>query len=538
MSEIHITRAVYQDTKETVSIDAVESGLQDNVVCACCGGKLIANKGQKKAWYFSHYFDEACVLAYETQLHLTAKEYFARVGKIPMPLEAGWVSPDVCAELKISAVQTEVYMDGRRPDLVVEVGSEQYWIEIANKHKCDASKVWDCRTHDKNVIEIDVSDCGHLDQFNSLQHCLVRIQSLNVCNDYLDEIASHTANKHETVRKQFEALMRSQKQLEENKFEQEKAEKSLEERLVTKQKKYEEHLEKMKLRESAQDEILAELERAIDVHKEHLCELETRKANLEIELNERSRLKLAELEERNKVTLEQLKAEFEVQWQQELISKREQFEHEMSEEFQRRFQIQSDIINAKKRAYEKYDSEIKILEHETVFLRAELEELVINKALIQQEQAKQIEQQIKPLIEQRNALLAEVTQLTSMVEEKLVEADLIDTYANNIAEVREFCLARSDYRHVLNQRVQKLNDIERRYTNLCDEYEEKYAKLDVMVKLANDFCNTFKQVIDISKQKEILSCFPEQLVQRINTRLIQRPRNAQEEIEDFERRSV
>ncbi len=27
MSEIHITRAVYQDTKETVSIDAVESGL-------------------------------------------------------------------------------------------------------------------------------------------------------------------------------------------------------------------------------------------------------------------------------------------------------------------------------------------------------------------------------------------------------------------------------------------------------------------------------------------------------------------------------
>ncbi|WP_052147651.1 hypothetical protein [Vibrio cholerae] len=161
----------------------------------------------------------------------------------------------------------------------------------------------------------------------------------------------------------------------------------------------------MKLRESAQDEILAELERAIDVHKEHLCELETRKANLENELNERSRLKLAELEEQNKVTLEQLKAELEVEWQQELISKREQFEHEMSEEFQRRFQIQSDIINAKKRAYEKYDSEIKILEHETVFLRAELEELVNNKALIQQEQAKQIEQQIKPLIEQRNVVV-------------------------------------------------------------------------------------------------------------------------------------
>ncbi|MGY3569341.1 competence protein CoiA family protein [Vibrio paucivorans] len=72
MSAIHITRAVYEATKEPVSIEDVSSGLQDNVVCACCGAKLVANKGKKRAWYFSHYFDEACALAYETQLHLTA----------------------------------------------------------------------------------------------------------------------------------------------------------------------------------------------------------------------------------------------------------------------------------------------------------------------------------------------------------------------------------------------------------------------------------------------------------------------------------
>ncbi|MDE1311372.1 competence protein CoiA family protein [Vibrio aestuarianus] len=163
MSEIHITRAVDKNTKASVSIESVESGLQDNIVCACCGAKLIANKGKKRAWYFSHYFDEVCILAYETQLHLTAKEYFAKVGKIPLPLDIGWVTPDACSELNISGVQVEVYMDGRRPDLVVEVGSEQYWVEIANKHKCEADKIWDCRTNGKNVIEIDVSDCGQLD---------------------------------------------------------------------------------------------------------------------------------------------------------------------------------------------------------------------------------------------------------------------------------------------------------------------------------------------------------------------------------------
>ena len=259
MSQIHITRAVHKETKQTISVEDVQSGLQENVVCACCGGKLVANKGKKKAWYFSHYFDEVCAFAYETQLHLTAKEYFAKVGCIPMPIDAGWVGSDLCAELNVSSVKVEVYMDGRRPDLIVEIGSEQYWIEIANKHKCETDKIWECRANSRNVIEIDVSNSGHLDQFDSLEHCLIRIQSINPCNDYLDEIARSTANKHEKVRKQFEAMMRSKKSLAVEKDKQEKTEKTLEQRREAQQKNYEDKLEGMKARESAQDEILAEL---------------------------------------------------------------------------------------------------------------------------------------------------------------------------------------------------------------------------------------------------------------------------------------
>ncbi|MFL7866360.1 hypothetical protein [Vibrio cincinnatiensis] len=80
----------------------------------------------------------------------------------------------------------------------------------------------------------------------------------------------------------------------------------------------------------------------------------------------------------------------------------------------------------------------------------EIESLLARKRQIQEQQAKQIEEEFKPLVEQKDALYKEVEQLTSMVEEKLVELDLVDTYAGNIAEVKEFCLARSDYRETLN----------------------------------------------------------------------------------------
>lgn len=535
MSEIHITRAVDKNTKESVSIESVESGLQDNIVCACCGAKLIANKGKKRAWYFSHYFDEACILAYETQLHLTAKEYFAKVGKIPLPLDIGWVTPDACSELNISGVQVEVYMDGRRPDLVVEVGSEQYWVEIANKHKCEADKIWDCRTNGKNVIEIDVSDCGQLDQFDSLDKCLIRLQSLNPCNDYLDVIASNTATKHETVRKQFEALRRSQKQLQKEEKQQEKAVKTLEERIEDQQKKYEERLEKMRFRESAQDEILAELERAIGTHETLLHEVKMRKENLENEMDEKVDLRLAELDELNEMALAVLKRTLGEEWLQEKELRRERFEQELADDFRRRFQNELDEMESRKQAHEKLTSELRALEHEKSFLRDEVDALVVNKKLVQEQQAKQIEAQLCPLIAQRNALFDEVTRLTSMVEEKLVEHDLIDTYGNNIEEVKEFCLARTDYRQTLHQRVQEFKAIERQCNALRAEYEEKCVQLDVIIKLANEYVAAFKNGFDVLQKKELLALLPPKLVSRIQTRLIMLSRNAQEELDDYER---
>lgn len=534
MSEIHITRAVYQDTKESVSIEDVDSGLQANVVCACCGAKLIANKGQKKAWHFSHYFDEACALAYETQLHLTAKEYFASVGKIPISLEAGWVTPDACAELKVSDVKIEVYMDGRRPDLVATVGSEQYWVEIANKHKCDGDKIWHCRSNNKNVIEIDVSECGHLDKFDSLKHCLVRTQSLNVCNDYLDDIASHTATKHEMVRRQFEALIRSQKQLEDKESKQEIAKKTLEERIEAHQKKYEDRLEKMKLRESSQDEILAELERAIESHETLLDLVKSRHAQIECEIEEKVALRLKQLEEQNQAVLLLLKGELQREWNLELRKKREEFEQQLADEFNRRFQSEIVAMGERQRAHQKLAQELKVLEHEKFFLCDEIESLGLRKKAVLEQQGHELRESLAPLLEQRNILTDEITELTKQVKEKLIDADLVDTYANNLVEVRDFCLARSDYRQTINQRMNELKSIERQCKDLAFNYEKKFERLDVIVKLSNEFVKAFKTTFDLLQKKALLSELPEVLIKRVNKHTIMLSRNAQEELDDLE----
>jgi hypothetical protein len=535
MSEIHITRAVYQDSKKPVSIEEVNRGLQDNVVCACCGAKLIANKGPKKAWHFSHHFDEACILAYETQLHLTAKEYFAKVGRIPIPLETGWITPDACTELQVSDVKIEVYMDGRRPDLVVTVGSEQYWIEIANKHKCDADKVWYCRSHDKNVIEIDVSACGHLDQFDSLEHCLVRTQSLNACNDYLDEIAKNTAHKHEKVRKQIEVLKRSENKLEEQKTKQEKVEKTLEERIEAHQKKHEDRLEKMKLRKDAQDEILAELEKAIASHQTLLDSAQARHAQIEDEIEEKIASRIKQLDQQNQSVIANLKDDLAREWSCELERRRSELEVKLSDEFNDRFQSKVIAMEERQRAHEEITRDLKILEHEKLFVRDEIKSLERKLHETQARQENELKESLSPLIEQRDSLGHEVTKLTKLVKAKLIEAELVDTYANNLDEVRDFCLARSDYRQTLNQRMQELKSLERQHHSLSIDYGQQLERLDLMVKLSNDFVSAFKSTFDVLQRKEILRDLPDVLVKRVNKNALMLSRNGEEELNDLER---
>ncbi|MGY3569342.1 competence protein CoiA family protein [Vibrio paucivorans] len=452
-----------------------------------------------------------------------------------MPLESGWILPEACAELKVSDVQIEVYMDGRRPDLVVEVGSEQYWIEIANKHKCDADKIWDCRVNNKNVIEIDVSECEHLDAFDSLDNCLVRVQSLNTCNDYLDEIARVTSVKHEKVRKQFQALRRSQEQLEEKQQKHDDAEKTLEQSIETQQKRYNRELEKLKLRKDTQDKLLEELDRAIDAQEIKLAEIEKRKLNLESEINGKIQAHLAELEKQQEVASADLKLKLINDWQKEVVQKRQDLEEKLEAEYLARFAEEEAEMVGKREEHIDTLQQLTFLTGQKAGLEADIKDLESQKDQIFNEELSRYEQILTPLKDEQESLTRQVAALESQLQDTMKQSGLVDTYANNLTKVQEFMAIQSNYHDIRNQHMRALRLIEEQCSKTKEEHAAKLQELDIMVKLANEYALAFKKSFSLIEQTDLLSKFPSELVSRIKKNQCMRSRNAEEELEDYYR---
>jgi ssDNA-binding Zn-finger/Zn-ribbon topoisomerase 1 len=63
-----------------VSVSELESGIQTDVVCPCCGDYMVAAHSDKGiASYLRHQSGSECRYSYETQLHISAKAFIERV---------------------------------------------------------------------------------------------------------------------------------------------------------------------------------------------------------------------------------------------------------------------------------------------------------------------------------------------------------------------------------------------------------------------------------------------------------------------------
>ena len=68
-----------------VHISEVEKGKNCNCICPSCRKPLIAKKGKKKAHHFCHPQNETCEYAYETALHMLAKEILCNCRRFVLP---------------------------------------------------------------------------------------------------------------------------------------------------------------------------------------------------------------------------------------------------------------------------------------------------------------------------------------------------------------------------------------------------------------------------------------------------------------------
>jgi len=149
-----------------MTADVVERGLACRCMCPDCGERLIANHGTGiKQPYFSHESGAECEAAYETALHLLAKEVLAEERRILLPplkvtvdqqvlaaarrnlqlLKSRMVPvPDDVQELAISETQVvpaghyqrfdkvhvEVFLEAVVPDVVMQVGDRTLLVEM------------------------------------------------------------------------------------------------------------------------------------------------------------------------------------------------------------------------------------------------------------------------------------------------------------------------------------------------------------------------------------------------------------------------
>ncbi|PSB85499.1 competence protein CoiA family protein [Photobacterium damselae] len=527
MTNIHITRAINKHSKDIVCIEDVPSGLQDDIVCACCGVKLIANKGQIKRWHFSHYAGTDCEGAYETQLHLTAKEFFSRHEEIPHPVELGWIPTEECEIVKITpnSVRIETYEDNRVPDLIVDIGSERYWIEIANKHKCDASKIIESRNVGRNIIEIDVSHLSDLDTFDSTMGCLFKVLSLSPFNDLYESIAESAKRKHKMARESSQALRRAEKSLNVKKIKIEDKERKLLERELS----YEKESEKRRLNIDKQHQIINELKKSI------------------VELNKRKEF----LEKENEVSKEKLRNEIIIIKQNAIDLMRKDLEEEkkrLCKEYIDNILVDNGVIYSE--ALEQLNQERAnaecYLENKRLEYQKNLGEISTlndkyNKLQLDVKESEALKDKV---LEDTNALVIEKTKKTDQLNNILESLELLNEYGDKIEQIREYHKAKPEVRnialqiknereHFKEEKRKIIDSISLEQNIILNKIEVEKSNLNDLIRAVNSYCI---QLRSLPKEhiNEILKLkLPDVITKRLTKHNAFWPRNAEHVITDM-----
>lgn len=169
---------------DLVHISEVERGLACECVCSSCGDVLVARKGDIKDHYFAHHKNLNCTKAFETVLHLLAKEIILNSREILLPpiiiLNKYTYSKNEVKgpyRLKYTKVEAEKYINGIKPDLLITTGStkqeKQCAIEILVTHKVEDKKCSHFENINLPAIEIDLSNVDRMIEKYELEQLII-----------------------------------------------------------------------------------------------------------------------------------------------------------------------------------------------------------------------------------------------------------------------------------------------------------------------------------------------------------------------------
>lgn len=157
-----------------VDVSEVESGLACGCICPSCKRKLQANKGHIVSHYFSHdpsAETKACESAFETSVHLMAKQILSEDGYMNFPgltisvsgsdangnTHAEEMQLEEDAQRYFERVELEKRLEDIRPDIVSHINGIPFLIEVAVTSFSDREKKNKIRSLSLPAVEIDLS---------------------------------------------------------------------------------------------------------------------------------------------------------------------------------------------------------------------------------------------------------------------------------------------------------------------------------------------------------------------------------------------
>lgn len=174
-----------------VHVDDVANGLACNCCCPHCEAPLYAkNRGVKREHHFAHAQGHECEGAYETALHLLAKEILLDVEQIMLPQSDNYSFPS--GLVTIHDIKVEKWDEQYRikPDVegVLDNG-ERLLIEFLVSHKVDGKKRQTIVNNHLKCIEIDIN-------FQSLNKVELRDFLIHSSDDrkWIDTLPKPTPN--------------------------------------------------------------------------------------------------------------------------------------------------------------------------------------------------------------------------------------------------------------------------------------------------------------------------------------------------------
>lgn len=147
------------ESEALVHVDDVAKGNNCKCHCPHCGAPLCAkNAGQKREHHFAHAHGHECEGAYESQLHLLAKEVLQETGLIMLPTSLNDIFPS--GVVRLHNVQVEKWDDQYhiKPDVEgIMNNGERLLIEFYVSHKVDSKKRQVIVDNHLKCIEIDIN---------------------------------------------------------------------------------------------------------------------------------------------------------------------------------------------------------------------------------------------------------------------------------------------------------------------------------------------------------------------------------------------